>query len=123
MSEMTATRTVLALATLVLAALGWALAARALWATEVPDGLDLRPVAEHYFLPGEPERAARHDAFLRIDFLLALAAWRAPQLERRIPGPRLVRGLGLGLAAFGAAWLVRLPFGVAAHWWDRRYDL
>ena len=130
---MTATRTVVRVGTLFLFAVGWALAARALWDTEVPDGLRLPALDEdRWFLPGEAERAARHDRFLRIDFLLALAAqllalavvaWRAPRIARRLPGPPLVRGLLLGLVAFGAAWLARLPFGLAAHWWERRYDL
>ena len=130
---MTATRTVVRLGSLVLLALVWALAARALWATEVPDGLELPAIdPDRYFLPGEPERAARHDRFLRVDFVLALAAqllalavvaWRAPRLASRLPGPPLVRGVLLGLVAYLAAWLARLPFGLAAHWWERRYDL
>jgi STE24 endopeptidase len=40
-----------------------------------------------------------------------------------LPGPLLVRGLLLALIAFAAAWLARLPFGLAAHWWERRYGL
>jgi STE24 endopeptidase len=130
---MTATRTVLRIGTLFLFALGWALAARALWATEVPSGLDLPDVsAGDEFRPAELRRAARHDAFLRWDFLLALlaqlgalafVAWRAPRWAARLPGPVLIRGLALGAIAFGAAWLVRLPFGLAAHWWERRYGL
>ena len=130
---MTATRTVLRLATLVALAVGWGFAARALWATEVPGDLELPTVsAREQFGAGELRRAERHDAFLRIDFLLALAAqlaalaavaWPAPRLARRLPGPVLVRGLALALIAFAAAWLARLPFGLAAHWWERRYDL
>jgi STE24 endopeptidase len=130
---MTATRTVLRIAALAGLGAVWLLSASALWATEVPDGLELPPVdPERHFLPGEAERAARHDGFLRIDFLLALAAqlaglalvaWRAPALVRKLRGPAIVRGLLLGLIAFGAAWLARLPFGLAAHWWERRYDL
>jgi STE24 endopeptidase len=133
MSEMTATRTGLRVGTLFLFAVGWALAARALWQTEVPDGLelpDLDPRA--YFSRAELRRAARHETFLRVDLLLALLAQlgalalvvrRAPRLAARFPGPALVRGAVLGLIAFGAAWLARLPFGLAAHWWERRYGL
>jgi STE24 endopeptidase len=133
MSEMTATRTGVRVATLVLFALGWALAARALWATEVPDGLDLPDLdPQASFDRAQLRRAARHDAFLRADLLLALLAQlgalalvvrRAPRLAARLPGPALARGLLLGLTAFGAAWLARLPFGLAAHWWERRYGL
>src|SRR5688500_11278087 len=111
MSEMTATRTVLRLATLVVLAVGWAFAARALWATEVPGDLDLpRVSARDEFGAAELRRVARHDAFLRIDYLLALAAqlaavgviaWRAPRLAGRLPGSTLVRGLALGSIAFG----------------------
>jgi STE24 endopeptidase len=133
MSEMTATRTVVRLGTLFLFVVAWALAARALWRTEVPPGLDLPDVdAAREFGPGELRRAARHDAFLRADFLLALLAQvgalvlvvrRAPQWAPRLPGPALARGLTLGLIGFGATWLARLPFGLAAHWWERRYGL
>jgi STE24 endopeptidase len=133
MSEMTATRTVLRIGTLFLFAVSWAFAARALWATEVPSGLDLPDVAAtDEFGRAELRRAARHDAFLRWDFLLALlaqlgalafVAWRAPRWAARLPGPLLVRGVVLGTIAFAAAWLARLPFGLAAHWWERRYGL
>jgi STE24 endopeptidase len=133
MSEMTATRTVVRVGTLILFALGWALAARALWRTEVPAGLDLPELAAaERFGPEELRRAARHDAFLRADLLLALLAQvaalalvvrRAPRLAARLPGPALARGPTLALVAFGAAWLGRLPFGLAAHWWERRYGL
>jgi STE24 endopeptidase len=133
MSEMTATRTVTRVATLFLFAGVGFLAARGLWATEVPDDLELPRVAAHdYFEPRELARAARHETFLRVDLLLALlaqlaalaaVAWRAAAIERRLPGPALVRGLLLGLIAFAAAWVARLPFGLAAHWWERRYGL
>lgn len=42
-------------------------------------------------------------------------------------GPRVARRLRSGvavlLAVLAALWLVRLPFGLVQHWWDRRYDL
>ena len=130
---MTATRTVVRLATLILVATLWLLAARALWTTEVPAGLELPQLDESaLFDRAELRRAAEHERFLRVDFLLALLAQlgalafvaaRAPRLATRLPGPALVRGVLLGLLAFLAAWLARLPFGLAAHWWERRYDL
>ena len=130
---MTATRTGVRVGTLFLFSVGWALAARALWQTEVPDGLELPELDPRaYFSRAELRRAARHETFLRFDLLLALLAQlgalalvvrRAPRLAERLPGSALVRGLLLGLIAYGAGWLARLPFGLAAHWWERRYGL
>src|SRR5437588_316439 len=134
MSETTATRMRVAagIATLALAAL-WLLAAWLLWRTHVPAGLRLPRLDPHrYFSDALLRRAARHDRFLRIDFLLAsgaqllvlaaLAVW-TPRLVGRLRGGRLLRGLELALIALVASWLARLPFGLAAEWWDRRYGL
>src|SRR5919198_50133 len=47
----------------------------------------------------------------------------APRLVRRLRGGALLRGLELALVALVAVWLVRLPFGLAAEWWERRYGI
>jgi STE24 endopeptidase len=134
MSEMTATRMqALKVGTYLVATAAWLGAAAFLWRTQVPDDLVLPRVdAAEFFSAEELRRAARHDAFLRVDVVLSLlagvaalgaVAWQAARIDRLLPGPTLVRGLLLGLIAFGAAWLARLPFGAAAHWWERRYGL
>ena len=73
-------------------------------------------------------RTARHDGFLRIDFLLASAAqlaallWLALRPPRGWGGP-LLRGLQLALLALVVSWVARFPFGLAAEWWERRYGI
>jgi Zn-dependent protease with chaperone function len=127
------TRTAGRLATLTLFCALWLVAARLLWATAVPDDLDLpRLDPSDYFDRAQLRRTAAHDTFLRFDLLLALLAQvaalavvvrRAPRLALRLSDRPLLRGLALGLIAYAAAWLARLPFGLAGHWWERRYGL
>ena len=50
---------------------------------------------------------------------LALAARNAPRLR----APAVVSGAVLGGGVFVLAWLVDLPFHLAAHWWRRRHDV
>src|SRR5438128_2325879 len=136
MSEMTATRMARAaggIATITLAAGLWLAAAWLLWRTRVPDDLRLpRLDPRDYFSAAALRRTARHDGFLRIDFLLALMAQlggialvaaRAERIEARLRGGTLLRGLELALVAGAAGWLARFPFGLAAQWWERRYGL
>src|SRR5438105_14930325 len=134
MSETTATRMRVAagIATLALAAL-WLLAAWLLWRTHVPAGLRLPRLDPHrYFSDALLRRTARHDGFLRIDFLLASAAQLlafavlavlAPRVVGRLRGGALLRGLELALVALVVSWGARLPFGLAAEWWERRYGI
>jgi STE24 endopeptidase len=132
MSEMTATRIARA-ATIPVAVALWLLAARWLWQTEVPGDLDPpRLQARRFFSEATLHRTARHDGFLRVDLLLSLGAGLAvlvalavlgPRLAARLRGGPLVRGLALALAAVVAVWIARLPFGLAAQWWQRRYGL
>jgi STE24 endopeptidase len=121
------------IATLAVLVAAWLVAAALLWRTQVPPGLRLPRVDPHtYFSDALLRRTAHHDRFLRIDFLLASAAelvvlgvlaMRAPRLVRRLRGGALLRGLELALVALAAVWLVRLPFGLAAEWWERRYGI
>ena len=125
---MTATRIAWA-ATLVLGGVAAAL----LWQTEVPGDLRLPKVrAEELFPRAHLEETADYARGHRLIRLgadaamlvaLALLAWRAPSLARRLRGPELVRALALLGAALAAVWLARLPFGLAAQWWRRRHEI
>src|SRR5919197_1148396 len=135
MSETTATRMRVAagIATLAVLAAAWLFAASLLWRTQVPADLRLPRLDPYrYFSDALLRRTAHHDRFLRIDFLLASAAQlvalallavRAPRLVGRLRGGALLRGLELALVALVVSWLARLPFGLAAEWWERRYGI
>src|ERR671935_1018376 len=135
MSETTATRMRVAarIASFAVLAVAWLYAASLLWRTSVPAGLHLPQVDPHrYFSDALLRRTARHDGFLRIDFLLANAAqlvalWvlavRAPRVVPRLRGGALLRGLELALVALVLSWLARLPFGLAAGGWGRGYGV
>src|ERR687884_562176 len=131
MSETTATRMRVAagIATLAVLAAAWLLAASWLWRTQVPADLQLPRVDPHrYFSDALLRRTARHDGFLRIDFLLASAAQLGALLWLALRPPRgwgqpLLRGLELALLALAVSWVARFPFGLAAEWWERRYGI
>jgi STE24 endopeptidase len=111
----------------------WAAAAFLLWQTEVPGDLNLPPVDEDdYFTEDVLERADDYALFLRINFLLsqvalvavlALYAWRGTRFARESAAGRIGTGMLLGMLGLAIVWLVQIPFGVAAHWWDRRHDV
>lgn len=97
------------------------MAAWLLWRTEVPGDL---------VLPHVEFRGERADDFTRVARALRLgrsAAELALLGGLTAAGPWLARRLRYGvlvlLAVLAALWLVRLPFGVAAHWWRRRHGL
>jgi STE24 endopeptidase len=117
MSEMTAAR--IGVATLAAAVFG--VAAWLLWRTEVPGDL---------VLPHVELRAERADDYSRVARALWLARTAAELVllgSLAAVGARLARRLRYGvlvlLAVLAALWLVRLPFGVVAHWWRRRHGL
>jgi STE24 endopeptidase len=111
----------------------WIVAAVLLWRTSVPGDLRLPHVDEHaYFTPAQLERAEDYEQFLRIDYLLgdvalvvalALYAWRGYSFARESAAGRIGTGMLLGMVGFAILWLVQLPFGLAAHWWQRRHDV
>jgi STE24 endopeptidase len=117
---------------LALAAL-WIAAAFYLWRGDVPGNLDLPRVDEDdYFTDAELRRADRYELFLRINFVLsqvallgalALYAWRGARFARESAAGRVGTGMLLGMLGLAIVWLVQIPFGVAAHWWDRRHDV
>src|ERR671929_1149280 len=131
MSETTATRMRVAarIASFAVLAAAWLYIASLLWRTQVPAGLQLPRVDPHrYFSDALLRRTARHDGFLRIDFLLASAAQLAALTWLALRPPRgwgrpLLRGLELALLALVLSWVARFPFGLAQEWWDRRYGI
>jgi STE24 endopeptidase len=114
-------------------AAGWIVAAYYLWQDDVPGNLDLPRVDEdEYFSETELERAGEYDLFHRINFVLsqvallaalALYAWRGARFARESAAGRIGTGMLLGMLGLAIVWLAQIPFGLAAHWWDRRHDV
>lgn len=122
MSEMTATRIGAGTLTAV-----WVVAALLLWRTEVPSGLDVQPSVVP-FAALDLARAERHDTVLRllaigalIAELVALVALTRVRLPLRGAAP--LRAAEVGTLAAGALLVARLPFGLVALWWQRRYGI
>ena len=117
---------------LALCALAWGAAAWALWRTTVPS-LDLPELdAGTTFSAIQLERSARFERFLRIDFLLSqlvlvlalgVYALRGHRFMRESAAGPIGTGMLLGMLGFALVWIVQLPFSLAAHWWERRYDV
>lgn len=122
MSEMTATRIGVGTLTAL-----WLVAAVFLWRTEVPTALDVEPTLAP-FAALDLERHERHDRVLRLIALGSLAAQLAALVlfarrPPRVRGRALVRAAQLGALAAVVLLLARLPFGLAALWWQRRYEI
>jgi len=117
------------IASLAVLAAAWLYAASLLWRTQVPAHLQLPRLDPHQVFPDALlRRTARHDGFLRIDFLLASGAQLGALLWLALRPPRgwgrpLLRGLELALLALVVSWVARFPFGLAAQWWERRYGI
>jgi Zn-dependent protease with chaperone function len=132
MSEMTATRIGRGIAILALS-VAWLAAASFLWRTSVPGDLDLPELDAHrFFSAHELARHERYESLLRALFvpavlaqiaLLAGLALAAPRVLRRLPFHPVIQGALLASAAVLCLWLARLPTGVVAHWWRRRYGI
>src|SRR5688572_5099562 len=124
MSEMTAIRG----ATLGTLAAVWLALAALLWRTSVPE-LDPPSLDGAALFGGRTlARNARYEYVLTglwalglvaLLAALALAAHKAPRQRT----PAVVSGALLGGGVFVLAWLVDLPFDLAAHWWRRRYEV
>jgi STE24 endopeptidase len=120
------------LALLVLA-LAWAIAARALWRSSVPSGLELPHVAaRNLFSASFLARSASYERFLDIDGLLgevtllvvlALYARRGHWLMRESAAGRIGTGMMLGMLGYGLVWIAEIPFELAAVWWERRHGI
>lgn len=111
----------------------WVVAAFLLWQTDVPDDLRLPSLDERsVFTAAQLDRAEDYERFLRIDYLLgevalvvalALYAWRGHAFMRESAAGRIGTGMMLGMLGLAILWLVQLPFGLAAHWWERRHGV
>src|SRR6266540_1225250 len=130
MSEMTATRMVAKLATIIGAAALWLLAAGFLWRMKVPSGLELPHLdPRQYFSAAELSRTLSYERFQRIDWLLSVLVTIAALVVVTRRGPRLAREIGLGRIGTGIVlgmltlWFVNLPFAVASRWWEHRHGL
>src|SRR5262249_34791307 len=116
-----------AAAALVLAAL--AFAAFVLYPSAVPDDLRLGPVdVGHGFGAAVVARANRYERFFYVDWALAqvallvtlvLYARRGIAFAKESAAGPIGTGMLLGMLGLGIVWLVELPFGIAAHWWER----
>jgi STE24 endopeptidase len=130
MSEMRAIRKGVAI--LALLAL-WLVLAAWLWQTSVPDGLDLPALdPRDYFAARELDRHERYEGLLRVLFLAAVLVQvavlvgfvlAAPRLVRRLPFRPVAQGVLLACLIVACVWIARLPVGLVAHWWRRRYDV
>lgn len=115
-----------------LAVTGWLAAAALLWRVDVPGDALAAPL-EPLGVSGPAVERAREYArvgrllwlggvLAQLAALLALTVL-APRLARRLPGPSLARSLELLALTLAAAWLARLPFRAATHWWRRKHGL
>lgn len=77
------------------------------------------------------ERARRYERFFYVDWILAqvallvtlsIFARRGAVLARESSAGPIGTGMLLGMLGLGIAWLVNVPFSLAAHWWQRRWD-
>jgi STE24 endopeptidase len=78
------------------------------------------------------EKAQRYERFHYVGWLLAeitllvvlwLYARRGVAFMRESAAGPIGTGMLLGMLGLAIVWLVELPFRLAAHWWDRRYDI
>jgi STE24 endopeptidase len=111
----------------------WAWAAHALWSsTELPP-VDLPQLdPDRFFGASFLDRSATYERFLAIEGLLAsvvlvavlaVYAKRGAVLVRESAAGRVGTGMLLAMLGFAVVWLAVAPFGLAALWWQRRYDV
>jgi STE24 endopeptidase len=118
---------------LIVGAALWLWAAHALWAsTELPS-LDIPQLdPNRFFSDSFLDRSADYERFLAIVgvlasvtlvAVLAVYARRGGQLVRESAAGRVGTGMLLAMLGFAVVWLVEVPFGLAALWWERRHDV
>lgn len=98
----------------------------------MPGGLALPGVDVDAVFGGDfVDRARRYERFFYVDWLLAQVAllvtlWiyarRGAGLARESSAGPIGTGMLLGMLGLGIVWLVHVPFALAAHWWQRRWD-
>ncbi len=133
MTAMRNRRPFLAIATVLVAAVAWCIAAYFLWDTTVPSNLHLPHLdAADYFTADELRDADRYERFHRINWILSTVAlfvvlgWyavRGVRFVRESAAGRIGTGMLLAMIGFGLVWLVQVPFTIAATWWERRHDV
>jgi STE24 endopeptidase len=109
------------------------LAAILLLPSVVPDDLALGSVdVDSVFGAERVSDAHRYERFLLVDWLLSeitllavlwVYARRGAAFTRESAAGPIGTGMLLGMLGLAIVWLVRLPFRLAGHWWDRRHDL
>ena len=115
-----------------LAVAGLVLAAFTLYPTAVPDDLSLGRIdVDSLFGAHLVERARRYERFFYLDWVLAEVAllvtlWiyakRGAGFARESSAGPIGTGMLLGMLGLAIAWLVHVPFALAEHWWQRRWD-
>ena len=114
-------------------AAGWLWAARELWDTTVPSGLDLpdlnvKEVFDDEVL-AEAEDYERVDRWLSLSSQLALVAVLAlyarsgARFARESAAGPIGTGFLIGMMGLALVWLAQLPFELAGLWWTRRHDV
>jgi STE24 endopeptidase len=101
--------------------------------TAVPDDLALGSVdLDVVFGRAHVAASWRYERFLLADWVLAqltlvavlwIYAWRGVAFTRESAAGPIGTGMLLGMLGLAIVWLVRIPFRLAAHWWDRRHGL
>jgi Zn-dependent protease with chaperone function len=124
----------LRLLTLAALAAVWAIAAFLLWdSTKVPGGIDVSGLhAKDFYTGNLLHEGYIYERFFWFDSLIAVLAtilvfWLYSRYGHRFmrdsaAGP-IGTGMLLAMLGFGLVWLVKLPFQIAALWWDRRHDV
>ena len=103
-----------------------------MYPTAVPGDLSLPAVAVDRAFGAEfVDEARRYERFFYVLWILAQVAllatlWiyarRGAAFMRESSAGPIGTGMLLGMLGLGIAWLVGLPFRIAAHWWSRRHD-
>ena len=103
-----------------------------LFPTAVPDDLSLPAVAVDRTFGAElVDDARRYERFFYVIWILAqvallatlwLYAQRGAAFTRESSAGPIGTGMLLGMLGLGIAWLVLMPFRIAAHWLERRND-
>ena len=101
--------------------------------TAVPDDLALPTLDVDAVFGSElVDDARRYERFFYVDWfleeitllvVLVLYARRGAAYTRESAAGPIGTGMLLGMLGLAIVWLVRLPFRVAGHWWDRRHDI
>jgi len=101
--------------------------------TAVPDDLSLGAVdAKQVFGAELVTKAERYERFFYVDWVLAqmalvatlvLYARRGASFMSESAAGPIGTGMLLGMLGLAIVWLVGLPFGIAALWWERRHGL